>query len=57
MLNHTLSFETSVVYREIIADQTTPDAVLLAADSAVVRMYPNGATEVLVGDINARGCV
>ena len=57
MLNHTSSLETSVVFNEIIADQTTPDAVLLAANSAVVRMYPNGATEVLVGDLNTGGCV
>ena len=31
--------------------------VLLAADSAVVRMYSNGTTEVIVGDINTEGCV
>ena len=57
MLNHTSSFETSVVFNEIIADETTPDAVLLAADSAVVRMYPNETTEVLLGDLNTGGCV
>ena len=44
-------------YNEIIADQTTPDAVLLAEDSAVIRMYPNGTTEVVVGDRSTKGCV
>ena len=50
-------FDMAGFYYEIIADQTTPDAVLLAADSAVTRMYPNGTTEGVVGDINTKGCV
>ena len=44
-------------YNEIIADQTTPDAVLLGTTSAVVRMYSNGTNEVVVGDRSTRGCV
>ena len=44
-------------YYEIIEDETNPDAVLLAEDSAVVRMYPNGTTEVVVGNTSTRGCV
>ena len=44
-------------YNEIIADQTTPDAVLLAEYSTVVRMYSNGTTEVVVGDRSIYGCV
>ena len=44
-------------YYEILEDQTTPDAVLLAAFSAVVRMYSNGTTEVVVGDKSTYGCV
>ena len=44
-------------YYEIIEDKTTPDAVLLAAKPAVVRMYSNGTTEVVLGNINIRGCV
>ena len=44
-------------YHEIIEDETTPDAVLLAQYSAVVRMYSNGTTEVVLGKTSTRGCV
>ena len=47
----------SDVCHEMIADKTTPDAVLLAINSAVARMYSNGTTEVIVGDSSAQGCV
>ena len=57
MLNYTTSFEISDKCYEILADKTTPDAVLLATDSAVVRMYSNGTNEVVVGDRSTRGCV
>ena len=56
-LNYTTSFEISDVCYEILADKTTPDAVLLATDSAVVRMYSNGTNEVVVGDRSTKGCV
>ena len=42
---------------EIIKDETTPDAVLLAEGSAIFRMYPNGTTEDLVGNISFHGWV
>ena len=57
MLNYTTTFEISDECYEIIADQTTPDAVLLGTTSAVVRMYSNGTNEVVVGDRSTRGCV
>ena len=57
VLNYTTSFEISDSCREILADKTTPDAVLLGLDSAVVRMYSNGTTEVVVGDIGTEGYV
>ena len=56
-LNYKTSFETDVEYFQIIEDKTTPNAVLLAEGSAVVRMYSNGTTEVLVGKVNAQGYV
>ena len=37
-------------YYQIIEDQTTPEAFLLAAHSKVVRMYQNGTTEFVVGN-------
>ena len=46
-----------MTYRQILADEATPDAVLLAENSAVVRMYSNGTTEVVVGDRSTSGCV
>ena len=57
MLNYTTTFEISDECYEIIADQTTPDAVLLGTTSAVVRMYSNGTNEVVVGDRSTKGCV
>ena len=57
MLNYTTSFEISDKCYEILADKTTPDAVLLGTRSAVVRMYSNGTTEVVVGDRSTKGCV
>ena len=57
VLNYTASSKTSDFYYEIIEDKTTPDAVLLAEDSAVVRMYSNGTTEVVLGDTGKIGCV
>ena len=47
----------SDVCHEMMADKTTTDAVLLAINSAVARMYLNGTTEVLVGNASAQGCV
>ena len=47
----------SASYSAMIVDETTPDAVLLAAESAVVRMYSNGTTEVVVGNRSTEGCV
>ena len=38
-----------VSYQIMIADKTTPDAVLLVDDRQVDRMYPNGTTEAIVG--------
>ena len=46
-----------VWYRDIIADQTTPGAVLLAKNTGVFRMYPNGTTDILVGQTTTKGCV
>ena len=46
----------SDVCHEMMADKTTTDAVLLAINSAVARMYLNGTTEVIVGDTSAQGC-
>ena len=57
ILNYTESFETSAGYREILADQTTPDAVLLAEKFSVYRMYSNGTAEAVVGKVSTRGCV
>ena len=57
MLNYTTSFRISDMCHEILADKTTPDAVLLATNSAVVRMYSDGTTEVVVGDRSTQGCV
>ena len=57
MLNYTTSFKISDMCHEILADKTTPDAVLLATNSAVVRMYSDGTTEVVVGDRSTQGCV
>ena len=57
VLNYTTSFQMSDKYRQILADEATPDAVLLAENSAVVRMYSNGTTEVVVGNRSTSGCV
>ena len=57
MLNYTTSFEISDSCYEILADKTTPDAVLLGTRSAVVRMYSNGTSEVVVGNRSTKGCV
>ena len=57
MLNYTTSFEISDSCYAVLADKTTPDAVLLGTLSAVVRMYSDGTTEVVVGDRSTRGCV
>ena len=43
-------------YNEIIEDKTTPDAVLLAGRRAVVKMYPNGTSDVVAGNTNFQGC-
>ena len=57
MLNYTTSFEISDQCNAILADKTTPNAVLLGSKSAVVRMYSNGTTEAVVGDRSTQGCV
>ena len=57
VLNYTTTIEMEVWYRDIIADQTTPGAVLLAKNTGVFRMYPNGTTDILVGQTTAKGCV
>ena len=57
MLNYTTSFEISDQCNAILADKTTPNAALLGSKSAVVRMYSNGTTEVVVGDRSTAGCV
>ena len=41
----------------VIEDKTTPGAVLLTTKSAVLRMYPNISTEVILGNASTRGCV
>ena len=40
---------------QIIEDQTTPDALLLAQESAIVRIYLNGTVEDVVGDKDNKG--
>ena len=35
---------------QILKDKTTPDALLLAQESAIVRIYLNGTVEDIVGD-------
>ena len=40
---------------QIIEDRTTPDALLLAQESAIVRMYLNGTVEDVVGDKDNTG--
>ena len=41
--------------KQIIEDETTPGAFLLAVNTAVIRMYPNGTTEDVVGDDSIYG--
>ena len=41
--------------KQIIEDQTTPDALLVAQESAIVRMYLNGTVEDVVGDKDNTG--
>ena len=41
----------------MIADQTTPGAFLLRTWTAIVRMHPDGSTEVAAGDLVQKGCV
>ena len=57
VLNYTATVQPGPYYKEIIADQTTPDAVLLAESSSVFRMYPNGTTEIILGSKNKPGYV
>ena len=52
-----MTSETGVQYNAIIADQTTPDAVLIASATGVFRMHPNGTTDILVGQTTTKGCV
>ena len=39
----------------MVEDETTPGAVLLAENTAVVRMYLNGTIEDIVGDKDNKG--
>ena len=50
VLNYTTSFDMTTECNQIIEDQTTPDALLLAQESAIVRMYLNGTVKDVVGD-------
>ena len=57
VLNHTISFDMKTPCNQIIEDQTTPDALLLAQTSSIVRLYPNGTVEDVVGDKDKEGYV
>ena len=57
VLNHAATSETGVQYKAMLADRTTPGAVLLARPTGVFRMYPNGTTDILVGKTTTKGCV
>ena len=50
VLNHTISFDMKTPCNQILEDATTPDALLLTQTSSIVRMYPNGTVEDVVGD-------
>ena len=55
--NCTASFKNSRYYFQLVEDETTPGAVLLAEQAAIARMYPNGTIEDVVGDKDIRGYV
>ena len=57
VLNHTISFDMKTPCNQILEDATTPDALLLTQTSSIVRMYPNGTVEDVVGDKDKEGYV
>ena len=57
VLNYTTTFEPGSFCVGMIADQTTPDAVLLAHSLTISRMYPNGTADIIVGGKNKPGYV
>ena len=57
-LNYTTTFSKGIItFKEIVADETTPGAVLLAHQALIDRMYPNGTFETILGRKGRRGCV
>ena len=57
VLNHTISFDMKTPCNQILEDQTTTDALLLAQISSIIRLYPNGTVEDIVGDKDKEGFV
>ena len=57
IVNFTAEYEVSSTVRQIIEDETTPNAVLLASTYSILRMYLNGSTEDVVGQTGSAGYV
>ena len=57
VVNFTAGYALSSTIYQIIEDETTPNAVLLASSPSLLRMYLNGSIENVVGNPSSHGYV
>ena len=57
VVHSTAEYTLSPTVYQIIEDETTPNAVLLATLSSILRMFLNGSTEDVVGNSSSHGYV
>ena len=57
VLNFRAEYGVTTTVKQIIEDETTPNAVLLATYYSILRMYLNGSTEDVVGNPSSLGYV